>query len=224
MRSFVALASVLLVFAPTAAVAQTDTTRTFEVRDIRLKDGESFGIQLHPTELPIEIESSEPDLEVCPNGWPSFAGFLECLPLDDGRLVLPSTVVATFHLGIRVQGIDRASVRVKELRITYEPGDGYFILQPPALAAGASTPALLVTPTTRDSVGVGLYGPNFAASDAKTKVNVRQSDRRVRLGGQPSNGRTDADYGPVKLDRAVAITVKNAGKKRATVELLIDWE
>src|SRR5688572_5468209 len=136
MRSFVALASVLLVFAPTAAVAQTDTTRTFEVRDIRLKDGQSLGIQLHPTELPIEIESSEPDLEVCPNGWPSFAGFLECLPLDDGRLVLPSTVVATFHLGIRVQGIDRASVRVKELRITYEPGDGYFILQPPALAAG----------------------------------------------------------------------------------------
>ena len=205
------------------AAGAADGVRTFQVRDARLRKGESLGIQLHPSEVPIEIESSQPDLEVCPHGWPSFAGFLECLPLEDGALRLPSAVVDTFHLGIRVQGVDGAAVRIEQLKVTYEPGDGYFILQPPALRAGASSPAVVVTPTVRDSVGVGVYGQRFRRPRTDARVDVRQSGRRVRLGGEPSNGRVDGDYGPVELDRPVTITVRNDGSKRATLELVLDW-
>ena len=108
-----------------ATGAPTGYSRSFEVRDLRLGAAQALGVGLHPTAEPIEVSSSQPNLEVCPDGWPSFAGFIACTPLErDGKLTLPSTVVSTFHLGIRIQGIDGQRVRAKRVRINYQPGDG----------------------------------------------------------------------------------------------------
>jgi hypothetical protein len=210
-----------------AAGAPTSYSRSFEVLDLRLGAGQALGVGLHPTAEPIEVSSSQPNLEVCPDGWPSFAGFIECTPLErDGTLTLPSTVLSTFHLGIRIQGIDGQRVRAKRVRINYQPGDGYFMYEPPPVPPGARTSTLVVTPKVRASVGVGpYYLRGLESENATTSMTplLRQGRKRVMEGGPQINGRTEKTFGPVKLGRRVRITAKNPSDERRFVAFLVDW-
>src|SRR6185295_16561724 len=100
--------------------------------DVKLEDGESVLVELHPSDQPIEIDSSATNAEVCPSGWPRFSGFPACLPVDAaGHLTLPSTKTDGFHLGIVVQGIDKQAVDISSVTITYELIDGFFMVTPP---------------------------------------------------------------------------------------------
>ena len=222
------LALALTLVGVVPANAATRYSRSFDVRDLRLEEGQALGVSLHPTAVPIEVSSSHSKLEVCPSGWPSFAGFLECTRLGrDGKLTLPSTLDPNFHLGIRIQGIDGTPVRVKRLRITYEPGDGYFMFEPPPVPGGARAPALIVTPEERDSIGVGPYFLRGTESEDETTSMtpaVRQSGARISEGGEPTNGRTEKTFGPVKLEKAVRIVVRNPSDEERRVAFYVDWD
>jgi hypothetical protein len=198
-------------------------TRSAELRDVQLEHGELVVVELHPSDLPIEIDSSATNVEVCPSGWPRFSGFPACLPVDaDGHLTLPSTKTSGFHLGIFVQGIDKQAVDISSVTITYELIDGFFMVTPPPIEPGANGPSVIVTPVGRKSVGIGPYELGMTTFDPNAQLVVHQGGKRIHHGGL-STGRDEPTFGPLKFDRPVDVQVKNTGSTPLALELAIDW-
>jgi hypothetical protein len=201
----------------------TRSTRSAELRDVRIGDGQSLLVELHPSDAPIEIDSSAAKVEVCPSGWPSFAGFTGCLPVDvDGHLTLPSTKTTGFHLGFIVEGIDKQAVDISKLTITYELIDGFFMVTTPPIPPRSNGLTVVVTPVGRASVGVGPYEPGMTAFDPDAQLVVHQGGNRIRRGGV-ATGREEPTFGPVEFDRPVEVQVRNTGSAAMVVELAIDW-
>jgi hypothetical protein len=217
--------SALLALGLTAVPAHAvGDVRSLELRDVRLRKGDVIGISFHPSERPIEVDASTSRLEVCPVGWPS-SEFDSCEPVDeDGHLTLPSTRINTFHLGITIQGDDRTRVEIERLAVQYEAIDSYFLVHLPEVAPGRRSPTLLVTPATRDTIGIEPFEPGFERPAEAVSVVVRQGDRRVRRDHDAEPvGHARAVYGPVRLDRSVRIRAKNGGANPVEIDLLVDW-
>jgi hypothetical protein len=228
-----ALAAALIVGAlvgtTAVAVAQAPvtSTRTFTARDVDLRAGDAITIRLHPDEVPIQVHAtSASPLEVCPDGWPAFTGFLTCLPLAAGAATLPSTIVDTFHLGFTVRSVDGLPARIRKLAVTYAPTDGYFLVDPPPVPAGRATPTFSFTPTSSRVVGVGAY---TLESDVQTlapraKVRVTQRGRVVRTSSARPPGGSAPAYGPVTLDRAVVVRTRNQGSAPLSLSFEVSWD
>jgi hypothetical protein len=198
-------------------------TRSVDLRDVKLADGESVVVELHPSDLPIEIDSSAKNVEVCPSGWPRFSGFPACLPVDaDGHLTLPSTKTDGFHLGIVVQGIDKQAVDISSVTITYELIDGFFMVTTPPIEPKAKGPSVVVTPVGRTSVGVGPYKGGTVSFDPRAHLVVHQGGKRIGRGGL-ATGRDEPTFGPLKLDHPIEIHVKNTGSTSIVLGLAVDW-
>jgi hypothetical protein len=209
------------------AQAPTTPTRMFTARDVELLAGEAITIHLHPNEVPIQLHAtSRAALEVCPEGWPSFTGFLTCLPIAAGAATLPSTVVNTFHLGFTVRAVGGAPARIRKLTVTYAPTDGYFLVDPAPVAPGRATPTFSFAPRTTRVVGVGAYTQE---SDLQTlapdaKVHVTQQGTRVRTSSAPPPGGGAPAYGPVRLDQPVVVRVRNRGSTALALALEVAWD
>ena len=213
----------VIVFSAHALGASAErSTRSIGVRDLRLDRDESLEVSLHPSDVPIEIDTAERDVEVCANGWPSFAGFVDCIPVDaDGHATLPSTDSTSFHLGFSVQGVDGDPVDISRLTITYELIDGYFVLHPPPIEPGATSAQFVVTPVRRSSIDIALTERGTNDPAPSIRAEIRQHGERVRRGGLGS-GHGDT-YGPVELDRPLSVVVKNRGSTPSLLDLLVDW-
>jgi hypothetical protein len=74
----------------------------------------------------------------------------------------------------------------------------------------------------RTTIGVGPFPPTLEGFVGGLEAVVRQGERRVRRDDE-AIGRADLTFGPVKLERAVRIVVKNTGMKAAAVDVLVDW-
>jgi hypothetical protein len=198
------------------------STRSIGVRDLGLDRGESLEVSLHPSDAPIGIDTSERDVEVCAKGWPSFAGFSDCIPMDaDGHATLPSTDSTSFHLGFSVQGVDGKPVHISRLTISYELIDGYFVLHPPSVEPGNTSAQFVVTPVRRSSIDIALTERGTNDPAPRIRADIRQHGERVQRGGlRAGHGDT---YGPVELDRPLSVVVRNRGSKPSLLDLLVDW-
>ena len=233
----VAVVALLLSVLAGVGHAGTSGKQSFEARNVALKAGEWLAIALHPNEVPIEVDSSERDLEVCPasfdgqrpedgNGssWPSFADFDGCIALDsDGHVNLPSTVVDTFHLAFLVRGADGGRARIGWLTVSYEPEDPYFVVFPPPISAKERSSAFAVTPDVSTTVHVGAASIDYRPIRG-VGVRVTQAGRRVRTDGAGELTRSGPGYGPVTLDRRVVVRVRNVTAEAQRVSLSMDWD
>lgn len=179
---------------------------------------------------PIELRADAPGLEVCPAlpdggslGWPSVAGFTACRPIENGRITLPSVVIATFHLAITVRPIDRDRTRIGRLTLDYQPTDGFFIVVPPAIPATACAATITFTPVTRGPVSVQDYTPGTIVLAPHVRVTVTQRGQPLPDSATPAEGRTPA-YGPALAGKPVTVRACNPGTAPAPVELGLSWE
>ncbi len=229
-------ASSLVPAAVTPAGAGGSTKQTFAARNVYLAADEWIAIALHPNEAPIEVDSSQRDLEVCPasfdgqrpedgNGssWPSFTEFDECIALDsDGHATLPSTVVNTFHLAFLVRGIDGIPVDIKRLTVNHEPEDPYFVVFPPAIEPGGRSSTFTVTPDARETVYASARSIDYA-SIRGVRLEITQRGERVPVEGGDPVSQSGAGYGPVTLGRRVVLRVANHTEELQLVTLSVDW-
>lgn len=225
-----------LVLAATPAGAGPAPQQTLNARNVHLASDEWIAIALHPNAVPIEVDSSERDLEVCPasydgqrpedgNGssWPSFTKFDGCIALDsDGHATLPSTVVNTFHLAFLVRGADSVPVDIKRLTVTYEPEDPYFVVFPPTIEPGARSTAFTVTPAARTTVFAGAATLEYVPI-RDVSVRITQGGKRIPIEESGEVSRSGTPYGPVELGRKVTLQVVNRTEKPQRVTLSIDW-
>lgn len=201
--------------------------RTFTASGVELPAGGAITIHLHPNEVPIQlVATSRAKLEVCPDGWPSFTGFVACLPIAAGAATLPSTVANTFHLGFTVRAVGGAPAKVRKLAVTYAPTDGFFLVDPPPVAPDRASPTFSFTPVTTPVVGVGAF---TLESDLQTlapdaKVQVTQRHTRVRPTDAQTPGGFSPGYGPVALDRPVVVRVRNRGEAPLSLALELSWD
>jgi hypothetical protein len=236
-------ASALLLTVPDPAPAQTPepqpepaaVPRSAALRGVRLRAGEHIAFALHPTDVPITVTArSDIPLEVCPStldgdgpesghsSWPSWTGFVGCIPFDDTSVQLPSTLSATVHLAFLVRATEGRAATIPRLTVTYTPGDGYFEVLPPRLAPGARTPAIAVTPTSSPTIGAQAYRLDFGAA-AEVRTAVTQRGRRVAKTAAPPPGGDAQPFGPIRLDTPVRVVATNHGAETLTVRVAIAW-
>lgn len=198
------------------------STRTFELRRLRLDAGEAVAFGLHHTNG-VRISSRTPGLEVCPaelsevyegghvqaSSW-----FRECLPITVGEtLDLPDTVID--HVAFLLRSASPEAVNVPELVVMYEPGDGFFFVAPPPLDPGEQSAALVITPTSWDVVAV----------DPSPGIDplVTQHGRAIGAVELPDVGPAGTTHGPVTLGKPVVIRGKNPSRERRDAALAVTW-
>jgi hypothetical protein len=219
----------VIVFRAIVGDAESPSTRTFELRDFALDEGEAVAFGFHTTRDPISIEVSVDGLEMCPaelalvfEGTPQLGPywFDECLPLAaDAAVELPAPLLVD-HIAVLVRSRTDANVKEAGVSITYQPGDEFFHLATPPLDPGERTAALVVTPKSWDVV---VADPSAGDSTSGMRVLINQHGKRVRATELPERTREGSAHGPVQLGEPVIVRMQNKTGVRQAVSLAVYW-
>jgi hypothetical protein len=237
-RVLIGLAGVGLAAAGwTGAAAAVPALAGVTVRELRLEAGDVLSVALHPSTMPIELSSRRLDLEACPGSWdgevatqgstswPRNDGFTECLPFADGEVVLPSARSGggAMHLVFAVRA-RAANTRPGTLTIRYEPVDGFFMVGPPALAPGARSPTIVLTPGgTTVAAGTATFANGDRPRDlGDVRLTVRQRGRTVRGAPSLDDRSVWLTYHPVKPGRPVTLRASNEGTAPIRFQIGLD--
>lgn len=231
-RALVLIAVAVIAVPSMAAAAEAPpTARTWTVTDLRIPARERLSIGFHPGVERAELTATGSAYEVCQalmdgiaggepgQSWPSYTGFDACLRSDgEGRVLLPSVVVPTFHVAFLVRGIDGAAVRFSRFRVRYVPADGFF-----AFAVPTRTATFSVVPDAERTVGVEPVARHGTAAPADLVVRVDQRGRRVPLEAADGSGPPGRTFGPVRRGRAVTVQVVAPRSDDVDLSYVVRW-
>ena len=232
-RVFFVLLVVGVMATPSTAAAgeAPPTARSWTVEDLRIPARERFSIGFHPDVDRAELTATGSAYEVCQalmdgiaggapgQSWPSYTGFDACLRSDDeGRVVLPSVVVPTFHVAFLVRGINGAAVRFSRFRVRYVPADGFFTFAVPTRTASFS-----VVPDEERTVGVEPVARDDSVAPADLVVRVDQRGRRVPLQAADRSGPPGQTFGPVRRGHAVTVRVVAPRSDDVDLSYVVRW-
>jgi hypothetical protein len=219
---------------PLSRTPDTTTTvwmasRRFTVNAATFRGNDWWTIGTHPAAVPMHVDSSSPDLSICPitldgaargsrealgTGWPSETGFRSCLDLQPSvGTTLPPTD-GSWHVAFAVRSA--ASQVVAALTVKYAAADAFVeVIPPPRTEA-----TIVITPTSA-TVGAHAYRLPGYLPATNVRLALRQSGR-VLVRATPCDFPSEIDcVGDVTSGRPVTVTLHQGDDRTA---LFIAWK